>query len=732
MDSLILVTVGLLGLLAVFDLYVGVSNDAVNFLNSAVGSRTAPFRIIMMVASAGVLLGATFSLGMMDIAKSGVLVPAQFSFYDVLVIFSAVMVTDILLINVFNSLGLPTSTTVSIVFELLGGTATLAAIKVWSGDLPMSALGDFMNSAKALSMIMAILVSVAVAFVSGLVVQYALRLIFTFNYEKIYRRLGGLFGAVCVTAILYFLVMKGAKGASFVTPEMLAWLQTNESAILGTAFVLSFALMQGAILIRRANIFPFVILAGTFALAFAFAGNDLVNFVGVPLAALEAMNIFEASGAVDPKTFMMGDLAKPSTAGTLWLILSGLVMVATLWVSKKARRVIMTSVKLSSSSRGEKEQFGSSMPARVIVRSSLQLSHIVRAYLPASLMNGISSRYEPRRWKAGETELPFDEIRASVNLVLAAALIASATSLKLPLSTTYVTFMVAMGSSLADGAWDRESAVYRVSGVLTVISGWFLTALSAAGACALFTLLFYWGGEILMILGMIVSSAILVKTNFFSKDDEDDELHAGRTVTSGDRASILGALDEAFKECVERTTKLAGRSMRALLEEDGRALKEFKDDAAKLFDDMTAGRRDYYAMSRSKDLTKDDRDARSFYYRAFTNMKEVAHGLRDQVGVAENYVANSHSAFTGSMASNLKEIASAVESLSSEFTPEAIAKIYALIERAQGDYLVQTAVSPVSLRKSELFLGALIFTRELVNRFSMVQYLMRDLDRTAK
>ena len=644
---------------------------------------------------------------------------------------TAVMVTDILLINVFNSLGLPTSTTVSIVFELLGGTATLAALKVWSGDLPMSALGDFMNSAKALSMIMAILVSVAVAFVSGLVVQYALRLIFTFNYEKIYRRLGGLFGAVCVTAILYFLVMKGAKGASFVTPEMLAWMQTNESAILGTAFVLSFALMQGAILIRRANIFPFVILAGTFALAFAFAGNDLVNFVGVPLAALEAMNIFEASGAVDPKTFMMGDLAKPSTAGSFWLILSGLVMVGTLWVSKKARRVIMTSVKLSSSSRGEKEQFGSSMPARVIVRSSLQLSHIVRAYLPASLMNGISSRYEPRRWKAGETELPFDEIRASVNLVLAAALIASATSLKLPLSTTYVTFMVAMGSSLADGAWDRESAVYRISGVLTVISGWFVTAFSAASACAIVCTIFIFWGKPAVLIGMLLALFVIVKSNFFTKSDETEGEEA-KQLDRGDRESIGELLTTSVNRYLDLTIRLFAGGLNAFVAEDHNELKRLKTDAVSLYDETTARRGEYYQMALEGGGTKADRDARNFYYRAFTNMKEVSHSLRDQLGVSENYVANSHSPFTGKMRENTLHLARDLLALREHFTPAKCAHILELIEEAQKDFLEQIGAERISLRKSELYLGYLLFSREMLNRYMMVKLLQAELEAKPK
>lgn len=727
MDPLIITCLGLLGLLAVFDLYVGVSNDAVNFVNSAVGSRTAPFYVIMAVASAGVLAGATFSSGMMEIAKSGVLVPSQFTFTEVLIIFSAVMVTDVLLLNVFNSLGLPTSTTVSIVFELLGGTMALACLKVWTNELPITDLALYVNSAKALSMIMAILVSVVVAFVAGLVVQFVMRLLFTFNYARAYRILGGLFGALCMTAIVYFLVMKGAKGASFMTPEMLEWLKTNNDPILLAVFGISFLLMQGAILLKNANIFPFVILAGTFSLAFAFAGNDLVNFVGVPLAALDAWHIFSAAEGADPSSFMMGQLAEPTTASSMWLLLSGVVMVGTLWISKKARRVIITSVKLSSSSRGGKEQFGSSLPARVLVRTTLHASSMIQQFLPASLLRGLGSRYVPRQYKPGEIELPFDEIRATVNLVLAAALIASATSLKLPLSTTYVTFMVAMGSSLADGAWDRESAVYRVSGVLTVISGWFLTAFSAATACGIVTILFLWGGTWLMIAGMVVACALLVKSNFFTKEEGLD-LDDGREISEGNRDAIFTKLEAAVRDNVRETLNIASGGIEGLLNQDVHSLRRLKSDAVKLFDKATEQRGEYYTMSTNANAPKADRDARNFYYRACTNMKEVAHELRDQIGVSENYVANSHSAMTGSMAANLGKLAHLLRTMDPTMKPDECRRVHELIDEAQNEYLAQFSQEKISLRKSELFLGKLIFTREMLNRFSMVKFLLAGLE----
>lgn len=726
MESLFIVCLGLLGLLAIFDLYVGVSNDAVNFLNSAVGSKTAPFKVVLAVASAGVLFGATFSSGMMDIAKSGVLVPSMFTFHDVLVIFCAVMVTDVMLLNLFNSLGLPTSTTVSIVFELLGGTVALAIVKIWGDGLPAADLGAYVNSAKALSMIMAILVSVLVAFISGLLVQFALRLIFSFNYRGVYQYIGGVFGGLCMTSIVYFLVMKGAKGASFMTPEMLAWIKANTTMILATVFCATTFVMQACISLRRMNVFPFIILSGTFALAFAFAGNDLVNFVGVPLAALDAWTIFSANPGADPNTFMMSGLAESTKANSFWLLASGMVMVVTLWVSKKARRVIDTSVNLSASSRGGKEQFGSSLPARVLVRSSISASNTVAQFLPASVLRAIAGRYEPRITKPGDPQVAFDEVRACVNLVLAAALIASATSLKLPLSTTYVTFMVAMGSSLADGAWDRESAVYRVSGVLTVISGWFLTAFTAATGCALVVMLFANTGYPVMIIGMLFAAGLLIKTNFFTKDEYPD-FEEEHFVTSGNAAAINELLQVSVPKNFKEMLRLSAGSIEALLERDPSRLKALKNESVRLFDRISFERGAYYTFPNDRNSPKVDRDARTFYYRACTNMKEASHSLRDQIGLSEHYVANLHSPFTGEMHQALKMIAIQLEKMQAKLTTESVQELGDLLDRAQEAYMHQNTQELISLRKSELYLGKIMFIREMSNRFALVQMLMHDL-----
>ena len=404
MDTFILAALALLGALAVIDLFVGVSNDAVNFLNSAVGSRTAPFWVIMTVASLGVLLGATFSSGMMEVARTGVLVPEHFTFKEVIIVFTAVMVCDVLLLNTFNSLGLPTSTTVSIVFELFGGATALACYKVWSSGAPIADLGLYLNSAKALAMIMAILVSVVVAFFAGLFVQYLLRLIFSFNYERYYKLFGGIYGGVSLTAVFYFLVIKGAKGASFMQPEWISWIGANTTELLLGCFAILTVLFQALIMALRINIFPIIILAGTFSLAFAFAGNDLVNFIGVPLAALSSYEIWSAVEGADPTTFTMEGLRHNQGTPTYFLLASGLVMVLTLWFSKKAHRVIRTSISLASSARGGKEQFGSSLPARVVVRSAIRFNNLAHQIIPASVIKSLATRFEKKKLAPGEVE----------------------------------------------------------------------------------------------------------------------------------------------------------------------------------------------------------------------------------------------------------------------------------------------------------------------------------------
>ena len=529
-------------MLAVFDLVVGVSNDAVNFLNSAIGAKVARFRTILIIASIGVFVGATMSNGMMDIARHGIFQPQMFSFNDLLCIFLAVMVTDVVLLDVFNTLGMPTSTTVSMFFELLGGTFILSLLKIATDETGLLGFADLLNTDKALSVILGIFLSVAVAFIFGTVVQWLSRLIFTFNYTSKLKWKIGLFGGIATTCILYFALLKGLKDSSFMTPEYNAWIKENTMYLVGGCFVVSTVLMQ-VFHWCKINVFKIVIFMGTFALALAFAGNDLVNFVGVPLAAYSAYQDFAANGAGQADTFMMSSLNESAKTPFIFLFLSGVVMVYALATSKKAQNVVKTSVDLSRQDEGE-EMFGSSRVARSIVRGANNVNEFFSKYTPKPLVRWIDARFNKDEAILAQGAA-FDLVRASINLVLSGLLIALGTSLKLPLSTTYVTFIVAMGSSLADRAWSRESAVFRITGVLNVIGGWFLTAGIAFSACALVTIAMYYGGAVVMALFVFVAVFILIKSNFSTKrkdeTDYEEQLFKG-IMNAKDKAECWGLL----------------------------------------------------------------------------------------------------------------------------------------------------------------------------------------------
>ena len=738
MESYFILILAFLALLAAFVLFVGVSNDAVNFLNSAIGSRIASFKTIMIVASLGVLIGATFSSGMMEIARSGVFNPQMFTFSEIIVIFFAVMVTDVLLLDIFNSFGLPTSTTVSIVFELLGGAVAAAAYKIWLQGDSFLTIASYINNEKALAIISGILVSVVVAFVAGTVVQYICRLIFTFDFDRVYKKFGGIFGGIALTSIFYFLVMKGLKGASFMRKEYLDTINAHTWPILITTFIVLTVLFQLLIKYKNTNIFRIIILSGTFALAFAFAGNDLVNFVGVPLAAYESYNSFIASG-VAANLFTMESLKQAVQTPTIFLLLSGLIMVLTLWFSKKAHRVVQTSISLSSSTQGEQEQFGSSLPGRVIVRSALRFGTLVNQFMPAAIRKGIDSRMVKPQPVKGEMALPFDYVRASVNLVVAAILIASATSLKLPLSTTYVTFMVAMGSSFADGAWDRESAVYRISGVLMVISGWFLTAFSAFTACLVIALIIFNFGEWAAILLMIIATVSLIRSNFFSKEKED---HSFAMLKKGQltREEIRASIREAVATNLDKTVQLYREGVTDFLNEDGAGVKKIRAEAAALFDDISRERGLYYRMALEGTGNALDDDARHFYYRAFTNMKEAGHNLRSVMAMMESHLANQHRIYTGELRENLEKMLNIVSSLHNHLSSLAVSgetarkELPALaneeiqkINHYQLELLRLIDSERLSLRSSELYLSLLQCTREIINRYTIVMVLQGEL-----
>jgi phosphate/sulfate permease len=518
-----LVAVGLLLAFAVFDLMVGVSNDAVNFLNSSIGSRVASRRVILTVASLGILIGVLFSGGMMEVARKGIFHPQLFTMPELVTIFLAVMITDIILLDFFNTFGLPTSTTVSIVFELLGAAVAVSVIKILIAGAAFSDLGQYINTSKALAIIMGILLSVVIAFICGAIVQFLTRMVFTFDYTRQMKRYGALWSGIAMATITYFILVKGAKSATFIPAETADWIKNNGWLVMGLIFVVSVVIFHG-LLLRGINILKPIILIGTFALALAFAANDLVNFIGVPLAGLNAYNAAEATAA--PLTSTMGALAGKVPSGSGLLLLAGGIMVGTLWISKKARTVTETEVNLGRQEEGE-ERFDSTAISRMIVRMGIALGNSIARVIPAGPSRFIESRMDASHYEADtdESNRPsFDLLRASVNLMVASAVVSYATSYKLPLSTTYVTFMVAMGTSFSDLAWGRESAVYRVTGVLTVISGWFMTAITAFSVAAVFATVIFFGGAYGLGALLLLAGFVLWRSHHTHKRRAQDKV----------------------------------------------------------------------------------------------------------------------------------------------------------------------------------------------------------------
>jgi len=513
------IAVIILLLFAVFDLSVGVANDAVNFLNSSIGSRVAPYVVIMIVASLGILAGVTFSGGMMEVARKGIFHPQFFTMPELLTIFMAVMLTDILLLDLLNAHGLPTSTTVSIVFELLGAAVAVSLIKIMHAADGSMTLGEYINTGKAMMIVFGILLSIAVAFFCGAVVQFLSRLIFTFDYHKRLKRYGAVWGGVAMATITFFILVKGAKGASFMTPEAVQWILSHSLLMLASIFLVSAIVFQILISFFNINILKPVVLVGTFALAMAFAANDLVNFIGVPLAGLNAYQTAVASN--DPLNITMVALSKKVQSHTLLLLMAGGIMVLTLWFSKKARTVTETEISLGQQEEGT-ERFESIWLSRSIVSMVHSVVESIKSLTPRAVREHIGRRLDPNFSQPAmvrENQPSFDLVRASVNLMVASAVVSFATSMKLPLSTTYVTFMVAMGTSFSDQAWGMESAVYRVTGVLTVIGGWFMTALIAFVTSFAFAAIVYYL-KVPGVLLLMILAAVIIRKNH--------KKHAGR------------------------------------------------------------------------------------------------------------------------------------------------------------------------------------------------------------
>ena len=577
METFYLIIVIFIFLIAIFDLSVGVSNDAVNFLNSAIGAKAAPFKVIMAVAAIGIFVGASMSNGMMDIARHGIYQPQYFYMNEIMSILLAVMLTDVVLLDIFNTMGLPTSTTVSMIFALLGGTFALAIVKTINsaGALQM---GDLINTDKALQVIVAIFVSVAIAFFFGMLVQWLARIVFTFNYTKKMKYSIGIFGGIAATSIIYFMLIKGLKDSSFMTPENKHWIQENTAMLIGCFFVFFTILMQ-VLHWCKVNVFKIVVLLGTFALALAFAGNDLVNFIGVPLAGYSSFIDYTTNGtAAGPDGFLMTSLLGPAKTPWYFLIGAGAIMVYALCTSKKAHNVIKTSVDLSRQDEGE-ESFGSTPIARTLVRFSMTIANGLSKVMPESGKRWIETRFQKDEAIIADGAA-FDLVRASINLVLAGLLIALGTSLKLPLSTTYVTFMVAMGTSLADRAWGRDSAVFRITGVLSVIGGWFITAGAAFTICFFVTFVIHFGGTIAIIaliglaVFMLIRSQVMYKKR---KEKEKGNATIKQLMQSTDNMEILELLRKHTREelgkILEFTEDNFERTVTAFLHENLRGLR---------------------------------------------------------------------------------------------------------------------------------------------------------------
>lgn len=632
----------LLLLLAIFDLVIGVSNDAVNFLHSAIGSKAAKIKTILFIAAIGVFAGAAFSNGMMEVARRGIFQPEQFFFYEIMLILVAAMVTDVILLDLFNNLGLPTSTTVSMVFELLGATFAIATIKIIKD--PGLNYNLLLNTDKALQVILAIFVSVALAFFFGTIIMYITRVIFTFNYKPKMKYFGSLFGGLAITSIVYYLIIKGIEGTTFMTKENIAYIHENSGKILLICFVSLTFLMQ-ILQWFKVNTLKIIVLVGTFALAFAFAGNDLVNFIGMPLAGVSAFREYMAQGGGDIFDSLKM-VALDSTAKTEWyfLIPSGMIMVAALVFSRKSRNVINTSIGLSKQGESD-EMFSSSNIARNVVRGSRRMATYIVNITPNSVSNWLTNRFS-REGIKDEDKTAFDLMRATVSLVVASSLIAFGTSLKLPLSTTYVTFMVAMGASLADKAWGRESAVYRVSGVINVIGGWFITAIAAFAITAVIAVGLYYGGKIAMLLLVILGGFVLIhnqisfrkksqktvlkKTvdDLLSSEDTDEALVLLRKYSKENTTETLQYVAERYSQVIDA---FCNEELKILRNLSGK-IDSHKDDVKKIKRLGTLGIRK---------LSASDAFERGLYfYQANDFIGELIYALAKISVACEEHIAN--------------------------------------------------------------------------------------------
>ncbi|MGB1042414.1 MAG: inorganic phosphate transporter [Tenacibaculum sp.] len=728
-DPFILMLVALAAL-AILDLVVGVSNDAVNFLNSAIGSKAIPIKTIMIIASVGVFFGAITSSGMMEVARKGIFNPNMFMFEEIMYIFMAVMITDILLLDVFNSLGMPTSTTVSIVFELLGSAVAIALIKISASDT--QTIGDiwnYINDEKATEIILGIIGSVIIAFTVGAIVQYISRIIYSFDFEKRPNYINALFGGFAITAITYFIIIKGLKGTPFYG-NLKGILEGNTALIIAGSFAFWTAISHLLIKLFKLNILVLIIGVGTFSLAMAFAGNDLVNFIGVPIAALNSYDAWQASGMA-ANEFTMGVLAKKVPSNTWLLLLAGLIMVITLWTSKKARAVIETGINLSRQGEGQ-EKFQPNNLSRVVVRMAMFTNQGLNLIIPKKTQAYINTKFEKpviQLPKDKTYELPaFDLVRAAVNLIMASVLISIATSMKLPLSTTYVTFMVAMGTSLADRAWGRESAVYRVAGVINVVAGWFLTAFVAFIAAGIVAYLISWDKAMIPVL-LLVVIAMLVRTSLqYSKKAKEEKKQL--FVERAELISINGVIDESSDHIAgvaHRVNKLYSNVVNDLATHDLIKLRKTDKHVTKLNDEIDNLKDGVFYFIKSLDDTSVQ--ASRFYILILGYLQDVAQSISYISRATYKHVNNNHKNLKKGQIKDLKHIDNTLSKLLKDigdtFENKSFDNLHQIIEEKktllqdvsasiekQVDRIRTDETSP---KNTTLYFSILIETQDLVS-----------------
>ena len=648
MSEIYTVIVVILGILAVSGLFVGVSNDAVNFLNSAIGSKAAPMKTILLVASIGILLGTVTSSGMMEVARNGMFNPGLFSFHEVMMLYMGVMFANVILLDLYNSMGLPTSTTVSLIFCLLGAAVAVSIYKISNdGALGMGDLNHFINTGRAMGIVSAILLSVVIAFTFGTLIMYISRLIFSFRYTAMFRRFGAFWCGASFTAILYFAVFKGLK-TPLAGSAAIEWIDQHILLSLFLCWAVG-SLLLFFLQRLKINILRLTILSGTFALALAFAGNDLVNFIGVPVAGFDAYSIARHAG---DSTILMEGLNASVPANFLVLMTAGVIMIVTLWTSKKAMHVTETEISLST--QGESEtQYGSSLFSRTIVRAALNASNAIDRTIPKRIRDKISSRFQYEDIE--HSGAPYDMIRATVNLTTSALLIAMATSLKLPLSTTYVTFMVAMGSSLADRAWGRETAVYRISGVMTVVAGWFVTALGGFIIAYVVGLALVYGGTVMLILLTVLAGYMLVHSNFIKKTK------SAETTTAVTNENVVEEIATVVSSTINTATRIYDRTLLAVFKENRKVLRDLNRESSELYERMHE--RKYRMMSTLRMLRESDLDTAQYYVQVVDYLNELTKALTHIVRPAYGHIDNNHEGLTREQTTDLIRVGDEVEAI---------------------------------------------------------------------